>query len=153
MPRKTEENTTQGSSATVDCTLEFIQCSSIKHSVGKVILHSSLGQQEIPCKLGCSTPWYFKLPGVSCGHSSGCRTLVEADESLLNRQWFEFELTLYNILSPVTVRRWYVKKFSLEQNLATEYTWRSRSWRWHSTAAHTLENNTQRLGEQMQNGY
>ena len=33
------------------------------------------------------------------------RTLVEADESSLNRQWLEFELTLYYVLSPATRRR------------------------------------------------
>ena len=40
----------------VDCTLEPIQRSGIKHSVGKVIPHSNLGRQETPCKSVSSTP-------------------------------------------------------------------------------------------------
>ena len=95
-----------GKLRTVDCTLEPIQRSSIKHSVGKAIPHSNLGQQETPCKLGRSTPWYFKLQWMSCSRSSCCWTLVEADGSSLNWQWLEFELTLYNILSPATFCRW-----------------------------------------------
>ena len=39
-----------------------------------------------------------------------CRTLTEADGSSLNKQWFEFELTLYNIHSATTWRRWHGKK-------------------------------------------
>ena len=33
----------------------------VSNSVGKVIPHRSLGRQETPCRLGRSTPWYFKL--------------------------------------------------------------------------------------------
>ena len=58
--------------------------------------------------------------------------LVETDGRSLNREWLEFELTLYNILCPATRRRWRNdKKFWSRQSLATEYIWRSRSWRWH----------------------
>ena len=34
-----------------------------------------------------------------------CQTLTEADESLLNKQCFEFELTLYHIHIAATSRR------------------------------------------------
>ena len=70
---------------------------------------------------------------------SGCQTLVEADGISLNRQWLEFELTLYNIFSPTTrSRRHNDKKLWSGQRVATEYTWRSSSWRWHSEAiSHT----------------
>ena len=40
-----------------DCTLEPIQHFSVKHSVGRVIPHWNLSQQEIPSKLEHSTPW------------------------------------------------------------------------------------------------
>ena len=77
---------------------------------------------------------------------------IEADGSSLNRQWLEFELTQYNILNPATRRRWHNdKKLWSGQSIATEYTWRSRSWRWHSAADPTPENKTQGLGEYMQN--
>ena len=33
----------------------------VSNSVGKVIPHRNLGRQETPCRLGRSTPWYFKL--------------------------------------------------------------------------------------------
>ena len=68
----------------------------------------------------------------------------------LDEQSFEFVLTLYNIHSVATWRRWHNdKKLWLGQSLATEYTWRSRSWRWHSAADPAPENNTQGFGEQM----
>ena len=38
--------------------------------------------------------------------SSGCQSLTKADGSLLNKQWLEFELTLYNIHSATTWRQW-----------------------------------------------
>ena len=41
---------------TVDCSLEPIQRSDVKHSVGKVIPHSNLSRQEKSSKLGRSTP-------------------------------------------------------------------------------------------------
>ena len=92
-PRKTEENTTEG--RTIDCILETIQRSGVKHSVGKVITHSNLSRQERPSKLGHFTPWYFKLKKekdwIIRAHSNSnrravaaarvCRTLVEADGS------------------------------------------------------------------------
>ena len=46
---------------TADCTLEPIQLSGVKNSVGKVIPQSNLSRQERPSKLGRSTPWYVKL--------------------------------------------------------------------------------------------
>ena len=52
----------------VDCTLEPIQCSGVKHSVGKVISQSNLSWQERPAA------------------ALVCQMLVEADGSLLNRQ-------------------------------------------------------------------
>ena len=69
------------------------------------------------------------------------RSLVGADGSSMNQQWFEFDLTLYNIFSQATWRRWYNdKKLWSEQSLATEYTWLSRSWRRHSaTDPHTSD--------------
>ena len=39
-----------------------------------------------------------------------CQTLTEADGSSLNKQWFEFELTLHNIHSAATWRRWHNDK-------------------------------------------
>ena len=70
-----------------------------------------------------------------------CRTLVEADGSSLNWQGLEFELALYKILSPATRRLWHSnQKLWSGQSLDTEYTSRSRSWRWHSAAdPHTGE--------------
>ena len=77
----------------VDSTLKLIHCSSVKHSVVKVIPHLNLGWQEMACELGHSTPIYFKLQGMICATAWVYQTLVEADGSLLNKQWFEFELT------------------------------------------------------------
>ena len=56
-----------------------------------------------------------------------------------------FELTLYNIHSAATWRRRHNdKKLWSGQSLATEYTWYSRSWRWHSAAdPHTGEQTLQ----------
>ena len=64
------ESTFQYSIYTLDCTIEPIQHSGIKHSVGKVIPHSNLSRHETPYKLGRSTPWYFKLQNMSCGGNS-----------------------------------------------------------------------------------
>ena len=67
-------------------------------------------------------------------------TLVEADGSSLNKQWLEFELTLYNIISPATRRWWHNNKHWSGQSLVTEHSGHSRSWRWHSAAdPHTGE--------------
>ena len=44
---------------------------------------------------------------MRCSRSSVCRTLTNAGGSSLNKHWFEFELTLYNILSAATWRRWH----------------------------------------------
>ena len=60
-----------GKQPTVDCTLEPIQRTGIKHSVGKVIPQSNLSREGRPSKLGSSTPWYFKLKLMWCGRSSG----------------------------------------------------------------------------------
>ena len=79
-----------GKQPTVDCTLELIQLSGVKHRVGKVILHSNLGRQERPSKLGRSTPWYFKLQWMSCGRSS--------DMSNSNRSRSTWEYVLYEYL-------------------------------------------------------
>ena len=45
-----------GKQQTVDYTLEPIQRSGVKHSLGKVIPHSNLSRQGRPSKLGRSTP-------------------------------------------------------------------------------------------------
>ena len=45
-----------GKQPAVDCTLEPIQRSGIKHSVRKVIPHSNLTRHERPSKLGPSIP-------------------------------------------------------------------------------------------------
>ena len=86
--------------------LRPIQRSAVKRSVGKLIPHMNLDQQETPCKLSRSTPWYFELLSMSCDHGSGYRTLIETDGSSLNKQLFEYKLILYNIHSQVTWRRW-----------------------------------------------
>ena len=77
-----------------DCTR-----SGVKHSVGKVIPQSNQSRQERPSILGRSTPSYFNSSGWAAAAARVCRTLVEADGSSQNRQWLEFELTLYNIQS------------------------------------------------------
>ena len=48
-----------GKKPTVDRTLKPIQRAGVKHSVGKVILRSNLGRQEIPCNLWRSKPSNF----------------------------------------------------------------------------------------------
>ena len=124
----------QGSNQRLTASPEPIQRFGIKHSVWKVILHSNLGRQETPCKLGRSRP------------------LVEADGSSLNRQWLEFQLTLNNILSPATLHRWHNDKNSDQ----------SKAWPPNTPGAlvaegdipqltRTPDYNTQGLGEQMKN--
>ena len=132
--KKNWRNHNWGKQPTVDCTLEFIQSSCVKYSVGKVVPHSNLSRQERPSKLGRYTHWYIKLQWMSNIPAVLVYwTPVEADGSSLNRQWLEFELTLYSILNPATRRRWHnYKKVWSGQRLANEYTWRLRSWRWHS---------------------
>ena len=96
-----------GKQPTVDCLLKPNQSSGVEHIVTKVIPHSNMDPQETPCKLKLSAPWYFRLKWMSCVRPQlvECPTLVEADGSSLNRQWFEYELTLHNIHSTVTWRR------------------------------------------------
>ena len=52
-----------GKQPTVDCIVEPIQRSGVKHCVGKFIPHSNLCSHE--------TPWYFKLQWICCDRSSG----------------------------------------------------------------------------------
>ena len=67
----------------------------------------SLGRQE--------TLAYSDVPHLDASNSNGwaaaaariCRTLTAADGSSLNKQWFEFQLTLYNIHSAATWCRWH----------------------------------------------
>ena len=88
---------------------------------------------------------------MSCGCSSVCRILVKADGST--------KQTVIRVLIKLVQYTWPSNMMSMTQrqetlirkSLATEYTWRSRSWRWHSAADLTPENNTQRLGEQVHN--
>ena len=54
---------------------------------------------------------------MSCSSSSVYRTLVEADGSSMNKQWFEFELTLYNIHRPETRRRWHNDFFTQNEKI------------------------------------
>ena len=89
---------------TVDCTLEPIQRSGVKHCIGKVIPDSNFSRQERPSKLGRSTPWYFTLRWMSCGRSLSMSNSSRSRWKL-DQQWWEFELTSYNILSPATWRR------------------------------------------------
>ena len=85
---------------------------------------------------------------MSCSRSSGISNSDRSRWKLTEQQWFEFGLTVYNIHSAATWRRWpNDKKVWSGQSLATKYTWRSRSWRW--LLAADPENNTQGLGEKM----
>ena len=85
---------------------------------------------------------------MSCNRSSGMSNSDRSRWKLTEQQWFEFEITVYNIHSAATWRRWpNDKKVWSGQGLATEYTWRSRSWRWLLVA--DPENNTQGLGAKM----
>ena len=56
-----------GKQPTVDCTQEPIQHSSIKHKRSFYI--RTWAGRKYPCKLGLSTPWYFKLQWMSCSSS------------------------------------------------------------------------------------
>ena len=55
VPRKTEENATQGSNHRLTAPLNP-SSALVSNSVVKVIPHSNLGRQETPFKLGRSTP-------------------------------------------------------------------------------------------------
>ena len=41
-----------GKQPTIECSLNRIKFSGVKHSVGKVIPHTSLGWQKAPCEFG-----------------------------------------------------------------------------------------------------
>ena len=101
------------------------------YSVEYFLPQTSLGRQETPSILGRSTPWYFKLQWMSCSRCWVCWTLTEIDESSLNKQWSEFEFTLYHIHSEATWRRWHIDKKLI---ISKEYTWRSSSGRCYSAA-------------------
>ena len=73
-----------------DWSLKPIERSDVKHSVGKVIAHTSLGRQETPCKLGRSIPWCFKLWWMSCCHSL---SLSNSDRS----RWMITEQTMIRV--------------------------------------------------------
>ena len=94
----------------------------------------------VPC-CGCSMGPELRLHTWAAAAARVCQTLVEEDGNSLNRHWLESELTMYSILSPATRRRWHNdKKLGSGHSLATEYTWRSRRWSWHSAAdPHTTE--------------
>ena len=72
-------------------TLEPVQPFGIKHSVMKLFPHSNLGRQETPCKLGRSTPRYFKLLWMSCGRcsemSNSSRSRWKLAEQIVIRIW------------------------------------------------------------------
>ena len=83
----------------VDCTFKPIQRSDVKHSVGKV---SNLGRHIFePCRKHVAN---FDVLHLNTLNSNGwaaaaarvCQSLVDAERRSLNRQWFEFEPTLYN---------------------------------------------------------
>ena len=77
----------------VDCTLNSsncvnwpsLLCNCVEHSVGKVIPHLKLCRHETPCKLGWSTPWYFKVQQMSCSRSSVGQTLGRWNSSSSSR--------------------------------------------------------------------
>ena len=89
--------------------------------------HTNRGRLETSCKIGTFYTLMLRTP---------------MDGSSLNKQWFKFKLTLNSIHSPAKRRELHNndnRPWS-EQWLTTEYTWRSRSWRWHSAAdPHTKE--------------
>ena len=70
MPFKTKENTTQGSNQQSTAPLNPSSVL-VSNSVGKVIPHLNLSRQEMPCKLGLSTPWNLKLKWMSRDCSLG----------------------------------------------------------------------------------
>ena len=132
-----------GKQLTVDCTVEPIQRSGANHSVGKVIhIRTWAGRKYLPnwivLHLDTSNSNGWAPVAVRVGN---VELLVEEDGSSLNRQWLEFALTLCNINSPAARRRLHNdKKLWSGQSLATEYTWRWKSWRWYSAAnPHTGE--------------
>ena len=120
----------------------------------KVISHTNMGRQEAPCKLGRSTPWYATSNSNGWAAvaltASECWTLLKADGSSLNQQWFALELTLNNIHSLATWCRWHNdKQLWSGQNLATECTGAREAEDDIQQLIPTPENNTQGLGEQM----
>ena len=91
---------------------------------------------------------------MSCGRYLSISNSSRSRWNSLNRQWLEFELTLYNILSPATLRgRHKDKKFWSGKSLATEYTWRLRSWRWHSTPENSSSSIIRRTNTKLQRRY
>ena len=99
---------------------------------------------------------------MSCGHSLGCWTLLEADGNSLNKQWLQFEVTLYNMLSPATRCRWHNDKKLIATKPGHWIHLVLKAWPLNTTGPQeaesdiqqltpTPENNTQWLGDQMQN--
>ena len=80
-----------------------------QHGMEGQISHSNPSRQDGLSKLGSSIHLYTKLQWMTAVAARVYRTPVEADGSSLNIQWLEFELTMYNILSPATQCRWQQK--------------------------------------------
>ena len=152
MPRKTEENKLR------EATNHWLHpwthpASWDKHSVGKVIPHSSLGWQETPCKLGHSTSWYIKLQWMGWGSrssmSNSCRRRYKLAEQTVN----QVQINLVQHTQPSNIT-------SMTQRQET-LMWTYPGHRIHlalkqlkvtfSCWPHELENNTQGLGVKMQN--
>ena len=114
-----------GKQPRVDYTHEHIQRSGIKHSVGKVIPHSNLGQQETPCKLGRSTPRYFKLQWMSCGRSSDMSKSSKSRRTLAGQTVIHIRINFEQHPQPhntTLMTQWH--KTLIRAKPVTEYTWR-----------------------------
>ena len=134
-----------GKQPTVDCTLNPIQRSGVKHSVGKVIPYSIIGRQETPWKLEVSSPWYFKLQWMSCSRRSGMSNSSRS-------RWTLAEQTM--------IRAQHTNPSNTTST--TRNSDQSKAWPTNTPGAQeveddfqqltpTPENNTQGLGDQMQN--
>ena len=71
----------------VGCTLEPIQRSGVKHSVGKVCPHSNRAGRKDLANWEVLQLDTANSNGWAAAAAQLCRTLVEADGSSLNRQW------------------------------------------------------------------
>ena len=86
----------------------------------------------------------YRTSGMSNSSWGSCQL---AKQTMI---WFRINLLQHTQPSNITTMT--QRQVTLiRAHLATEYTWSSRSWRWHFAADPTLENNAQGLGEQMQN--
>ena len=141
-----------GEQPTVDCPLEPIQRSGVKNSVGKVISQSNLSRQERPSKLGRSTPSYFKLQWMSSGRSSEMSNSSRSRWKLAEQTVIRIRINLVQHTKPSHTTSVTRQETLIGTKIGHRIHLALKKLKLGSIVLPTSENNTQVLGERIQNG-